>query len=330
MILKGKKVDTKVVLDKKSHSTDKFDDLKIIEGKSKLEIQLKHRELKQELDLSDFINYSSDFSLFEFIRSYLDGLNTDLCLIVSMKNTTITDKLLENIEKINENTIISTEKYKFKKSKDLINKLYENRISKNGKSKINFSDITKDDISKFIDVFRFEITSASFANEGIKNMIFNEISDDVEKLSNIPKNVIYKYIVETIREYRAEDTYAEVSINDIKNIFFDKLRLVNFTIPVNNDMRIDYNYLISRKKDIDSIMKMFENCNLVHVIGQPGVGKSWFSKEFSDYLNESGVINSTYYFYFNFDDIDRKKRLTKLNFIAKLSHLINRFKIYSQ
>ena len=49
-ILCGQKVQTEVVLDKKNSKDDKFDDLKIINNDDILEVQLKYKEIKEELE----------------------------------------------------------------------------------------------------------------------------------------------------------------------------------------------------------------------------------------------------------------------------------------
>lgn len=328
-ILSGEKINTQVVLDKKNNKNDKFDDLKIIEDSQTIEIQLKHRELKERLDLEDFSNYSGDFNLYKFIKSYKSGANINLCLIISLKKVAYEDELKKYIELDKNNALISSERYKFKDNQNLIDLLYKNRLSTIKNPKIDYSDITKEDIKKFINIFHFEVTDVSFVNGCIKNMVFQEISDDIEKISNIPKQVIYNDMIETIREYRAEDSFETVSIKDITNKWLDRLKLMNYTIPVNNDLLIDYNCLISRKKDIDCILKMFDSSNLIHIYGPPGVGKSWFSKELTDELDRQNISNSTYYFYFNTEDIDRGKRLTKYNFVTTFNYSLQKLHGYN-
>ena len=154
-ILSGEKIETKVVLDKKSNVNDKFDDLKIIENSKTLEIQLKHKELKESLNLIDFSNYSGDFNLYQFIRSYKSGNSQNLCLIISIKKILFDNDLIKNIELDNSDVLISQERYKFKHNEKLIDLLYKNRLSKINNPKIDYSDITKEDIKKFIDSFRF-------------------------------------------------------------------------------------------------------------------------------------------------------------------------------
>lgn len=328
-ILSGEKIETKVVLDKKSNVNDKFDDLKIIENSKTLEIQLKHKELKESLNLIDFSNYSGDFNLYQFIRSYKSGNSQNLCLIISIKKILFDNDLIKNIELDNSDVLISQERYKFKHNEELIDLLYKNRLSKINNPKIDYSDITKEDIKKFIDAFRFEVTDISFVNGGIKNITLNEINDDIEKISNISKQVIYNDMIETIREHRAEDSFNTVSIKDITNIWLDRLKIMNYTMPVNNDLLIDYDCLISRQKEIKDILALFTSNNLVHVYGQPGVGKSWFSKELTDELNRKGINNSTYYFYFNSEDIDRSKRLTKYSFITTFNYNLQKLHGYN-
>ena len=68
--LNGDNPDVKVVLDKKSNSEDKFDDLKIIENDIMSEIQIKYSESKSTLEWSDLKNASSNYNLYQFINIY--------------------------------------------------------------------------------------------------------------------------------------------------------------------------------------------------------------------------------------------------------------------
>ena len=137
-ILSGEDINTKVVLDKKSNNNDKFDDLKIIEDTNSIEIQLKHKEQKERLDLKDFSNYSGDFNLYQFIRSYKNGENSNLNLIISLKRISYEDELIKNIEIDNTNVLISSERYKFKDNTEFVDLLYTNRLSTIPKPDIDY------------------------------------------------------------------------------------------------------------------------------------------------------------------------------------------------
>ena len=329
-ILCGQKVQTEVVLDKKNSKDDKFDDLKIINNDDILEVQLKYKEIKEELELSDFSNYSGDFNLYQFIRSYKNGKNKQVCLLISLNKIKLSNELIKVLILEDDNKFFSnSHRYKFKKTKQLINILYKKRLSAKENPKIDYSDLTKNDIEIFLDNFVIEITNKSIANNSIKVEVLDEISDDIEKISKIPKQVLYNDMIETIREYRAEDEYRKISISEITKKWIERIKLMNYTIPVNNELNVDYDCFISRRNDIKDILEKFNNTNLIHVIGQPGVGKSWFSKELTDELCKKNIKNSTYYFYFNYEDVDKEKRLNEYNFITTFNYNLQKFHGYN-
>lgn len=177
--------------------------------------------------------------------------------------------------------------------------------------------------------FVIEITNKSIVNNSIKVEVLDEISDDIEKISKIPKQVLYNDMIETIREYRAEDEYRKISISEITKKWIERIKLMNYTIPVNNELNVDYDCFISRRNDVKAILEKFNNTNLIHVIGQPGVGKSWFSKELTDELCKKNIKNSTYYFYFNYEDVDKEKRLNEYNFITTFNYNLQKFHGYN-
>lgn len=209
-ILCGQKVQTEVVLDKKNSKDDKFDDLKIINNDDIVEVQLKYKEIKDELELSDFSNYSGDFNLYQFIRSYKSGYNKKVCLLISLNKIKLSNELMDKLELENKNRFFpNSYRYKFRKTKKIINLFYEKRLSNKKNPKIDYSDLTKRDIEIFLDNFVIEITNKSIVDNTIKVEVLEEISDDVEKISKIPKQVLYNDMIETIREYRAEDEYKK-------------------------------------------------------------------------------------------------------------------------
>lgn len=115
-ILCGQKVQTEVVLDKKNSKDDKFDDLKIINNDDILEVQLKYKEIKEELELSDFSNYSGDFNLYQFIRSYKNGKNKRVCLLISLNKIKLSNELIKVLVLEDDNKFFSnSHRYKFKK-----------------------------------------------------------------------------------------------------------------------------------------------------------------------------------------------------------------------
>lgn len=329
-ILCGQKVQTEVVLDKKNSKDDKFDDLKIINNDDIVEVQLKYKEIKDELELSDFSNYSGDFNLYQFIRSYKSGQNKKVCLLISLNKIKLSNELMDKLELENKNRFFpNSYRYKFRKTKKIINLFYEKRLSNKKNPKIDYSDLTKRDIEIFLDNFVIEITNKSIVDNSIKVEVLEEIGDDAEKISKIPKQVLYNDMIETIREYRAKDEYKKISISEITKKWIERINLMNYTIPVNNELMVDYDCFISRENDVKAILEKFTNTNLIHVIGQPGVGKSWFSKEFADELCKRNIKNSTYYFYFNFEDNDREKRLNEYNFITTFNYNLQKFHGYN-
>ena len=316
-ILCGKSINTEVVLDKKMSANDKFDDIKLIDDSSVFGIQIKYRENKELVEKSDFINYSGEFCIYQFIKSYKENKIDKLCLVISLKNINVDEQLIKHLDLYDvESFFPSSIKYKLKSDKETLELIFKNRLPKSKKTKKDYSDITMEDIKEFIDNFYIELTNTSSIEEKIKN----EINNGIEKISKIPKHILCKDLIETIREYRSEEKYIQISINDIAKKWLERIRLLQYVNPVDNELIIDYKQLISRKADINAILKMFENTNLIHVQGQPGVGKSWFSKEFTDNLDKRNIRNSAYYFYFNTEDEDKEKRLNEYNLVTTFNY----------
>ena len=320
-ILCGKSINTEIVLDKKMTENDKFDDVKLINDRSVFGIQIKYRESKELIEKSDFINYSGEFCIYQFIKSYKENKIDNLCLVISLKSINVDEKLIKHLDLYDiESFFPSSIKYKLKNDKETLDLLFKNRLPKSKKTKKNYSDITMEDIKEFIDNFYIELTSTSIVDNSIEEKIKNEINNGIEKISKIPKHILSKDLIETIREYRSEEEYIQISINDIATKWLERIHLLQYVNPVDNELIIDYKQLISRKDDINAILKMFENTNLIHVQGQPGVGKSWFSKEFTDNLDKRNIKNSSYYFYFNSEDGDKEKRLNEYNLVTTFNY----------
>lgn len=320
-VLCGKSVNTEIVLDKKMTKNDKFDDVKLINDSSVFGIQIKYRENKKLIEKSDFINYSGEFCIYQFIKSYKENKIDNICLVISLKSVKVDEQLLKHLDLYDiESFFPSSLKYKFKKDKDTLDLLFENRFPKSKRSKLDYSDITMDDIKDFVDNFYIELTTISIVDNSIQDNIKNEINNGIEKISKISKDILVNDLIETIREYRSEEESIQISINDITTKWLERIRLLHYFNTINNELIVDYNQLISRKDDINEILKMFEITNLIHVIGQPGVGKSWFSKEFSDNLEKQNIKNSSYYFYFNSEDEDKARRLNEYNLVTTFNY----------
>lgn len=320
-ILCGKSINTEVVLDKKTTANDKFDDIKLINDSSIFGIQIKYRENKELIEKSDFINYSGEFCIYQFIKSYKENKIDNLCLVISLKSTNVDKQLIKHFDLYDVESFFSSSiKYKLKKDKETLDLLFENRFPKSKNTKKDYSDITMEDIKEFVDNFYIELTTTSIVDNSIEEKIKNEINNGIEKMSQIPKDILTNDLIETIREYRSEEKYNQISINDIAKKWLERIHLLQYFNTIDNDLIVDYNQLISRKDDINEILKMFENTNLIHVIGQPGVGKSWFSKEFTDNLNKRSIKNSSYYFYFNSEDDDQDRRLNEYNLVTTFNY----------
>lgn len=320
-ILCGKSINTEIVLDKKMTQNDKFDDIKLINDSSVFGIQIKYREEKELIEKSDFMNYSGEFCIYQFIKSYKENKINNLCLVISLKSINVDEKLIKHLDLYDvESFFPSSVKYKIKNDKETLDLLFENRLPKFKRTKKNYSDITMEDIKGFIDNFYIELTTTSIVDNSIEEKIKNEINDGIEKISKISKDILTKDLIEVVREYRSEEEYIQMRINDIATKWLERIQLLQYFNTVENELIVDYKQLISRKDDINAIFKMFENTNLIHVHGQPGVGKSWFSKEFTDNLDKKNIKNSSYYFYFNSEDEDKDKRLKEYNLVTTFNY----------
>ena len=106
-LLNGEDIDVKVVLDKKSNSEDKFDDLKIIENDSIREIQIKYSESKSSLEWSDLKNASNNYNLYQFINSFKVSRNNKNILIIRNIFGNIGSDLEEKLSQNDENGFFS-------------------------------------------------------------------------------------------------------------------------------------------------------------------------------------------------------------------------------
>lgn len=320
-ILNGEDINVKVVLDKKSNTEDKFDDLKIIENDIIKEVQIKYSESKSTLEWNDLKNASSNYNLYQFINSFKVSRNNKNILIIRNTSGNISDDLEKKLSQNEENGFfLQSKSYKIKNNVEIINELFNCRILRNGKDeKQPFENITKDDISSFIDNFIIEITDQGLENDSFKNLILNSFDEGIIEYARGTNQNIYATLVNTIRTFRAEDNYVEKQIKDITNQIMKDLGLEEFLKPVSNKIEVDEFLEIKRNDDVNNIINLLKENNLIFVYGAPGVGKSWLSKQLKDKIEVSSLI-TTYYFYFNRNDEERSKRIKKVNFLTTLNY----------
>ena len=319
-ILKGIKTYTKVVLDKKANTTDKFDDLKIIEGDNSKEIQIKYSEVKDKLDLADLKNPSSDYNIYQYIISKKNSSISNNYLIIRNCLGEINENLGDKLIFSEEHGFFDNSKiYKIKNEPQIVKEFYDNRIIRGNNKKQPYEQITEDDIKVFFENFKIEITNIKLEDNTFKQLIIENFEDGIFICSDIKKEVFLEALLNRMRLYRAEDEYVEKSIVDITNEVIKILQLDKYITPVNNYLEVDESEEIYREKDINNVIQILEENKMLYIYGTPGVGKSWFSKQLKEKIEKNAII-STYYFYFNRNDIERKKRLTKINFLTTINH----------
>ena len=276
-----------------------------------------------------------------------------LLYIISKKNSSISNNYLiirNCLGEINENLgdklIFSEEHgffdnskiYKIKNEPQIVKEFYDNRIIRgnNKKQASNFDSVVFllhgkimitiivitnaiKVIPLFFENFKIEITNIKLEDNTFKQLIIENFEDGIFICSDIKKEVFLEALLNRMRLYRAEDEYVEKSIVDITNEVIKILQLDKYITPVNNYLEVDESEEIYRKKDINNVIQILEENKMLYIYGTPGVGKSWFSKQLKEKIEENAII-STYYFYFNRNDIERKKRLTKINFLTTINH----------
>lgn len=320
-LLNGENIDVKVVLDKKSNSEDKFDDLKIIENDIMSEIQIKYSESKSTLEWSDLKNASSNYNLYQFINSFKVSKNNKNILIIRNTSGNINSDLKERLLPNDESGFFLKSKlYKLKRNDEIVNELFNCRILKNGKGKNQlYKDITKEDICSFLDNFIIEIMDQGLKSDEFKSLILNTFDKGIIEYARGTNQNIYDTLLNTIRTYRAEDDYVEKQIKDISSQIMKALGLDDYLKPVSNNIEIDELLEIKRSNDVNNIINILRDNNLVYVYGAPGTGKSWLSKQLKEKIEENSLI-TTYYFYFNRNDEERSKRVKKINFLTTLNY----------
>ena len=319
-VLKGIKIQTKVVLDKKANPTDKFDDLKVIEENTVKEIQIKYSEVKDNLELGDLKNPSSDYNIYQYIISNKNSKNFNNHLIIRNRFGGINNDLTDKLILIGEKGFFNNSKiYRIKNNPQIIKEFFKSRIIKGMNRVQKYKDISEDDIKVFFENFTIEITNIDLEDDMFKQLITDNFEDGIFICSGVKKEAFLEILLNRMRVYRAEDKYIEKNIMDITNELIEILQLDTYIKPINNHIEVDEREEIYREKDINNVIQILEKSKMLYIYGTPGVGKSWFSKQLKEKIEENAII-STYYFYFNRNDIERKKRLTKINFLTTINY----------
>lgn len=319
-ILKGIKIDTKVVLDQKANTTDKFDDLKIIEGDNSKEIQIKYSEVKNKLELADLKNPSSDYNIYQFIISKKNSTISNNYLIIRNCLGEVNDDLGDKLILSEKDGFFDNSKiYKIKNETQVVEEFFKNRIVRGENKKQPYQDITKEDIKEFFESFTIEITNINLEDDTLKKLVMSNFEEGIFSCSSVKKEIFLEALLHRIRLYRAEDRYVEKKIIDIANEVIEILQLGQYINPVNNQLEIDEKEEIYREKDVNNVIEILEKNKILYIYGTPGVGKSWFSKQLEEKIAETSVISS-YYFYFNRNDFERKKRLNKINLLTTINY----------
>ncbi|MFR2584992.1 MAG: AAA family ATPase [Bacilli bacterium] len=296
------------VLDKKENANDKYDDIKVFWDKVNNNYQIKYREKKGILNQGDLFNKSGDFNLRNFIISAND-YNQECRLFISMNKINIDDNLSPFLEEISDSTLsLETKTYKFKNLIDQITNLNKDEEVK----------ITENDIKHFEKIAKLELCELSL--DEISEIVGKEIKNLVGNLTNDNETKLARILVDISRELRVNYELKEISIIFIITKLFSEIGISKYLFPIENKLIFENDIYVSRNDDVKKIIDILKTTNFLHIIGAPGVGKSWFTEELMDNLKDRNYEITKYYFYINnLENDDLNERVNYNRFITTLN-----------
>lgn len=297
------------VLDKKESTNDKYDDIKVILGNTANNYQIKYREKKGVLNQGDLFNKSGDFNLRNFIIS-AKNYSEDCRLFISMDKIVINPNLSSFLIEISDSTLsLDTKTYKFK---NLIKQI-ENL------NKDEEIIITTEDIAHFEQIAKLELCELNLKQ--ISEIVGKEIKNLVGSLTNDNETKLARILVDISRELRINYELKQIDINLIITKLFSEIGIIKYLTPIENKLIFENDLYVSRNNDIRQIINILQTNNFLHIIGEPGVGKSWFTEELIDNLRKNNYEITKYYFYINNlegDNLD--ERINYNRFITTLNY----------
>lgn len=297
------------VLDKKENINDKYDDIKVSWKNTKNNYQIKYREKKGILNQGDLFNKSGDFNLRNFIISTKD-YNEECRLFISMDKIDIDKNLSPFLEEISESTLsLKTKTYRFKNINKHIMDLNKDEEIK----------ITKNDINHFEQIAKLELCELSLVE--ISEIVGKEIKELVGNLTNDNETKLARILVDISRELRINYELKKISINFIITKLFSEIGISKYLAPIENRLIFENDVYVSRNDDVQQIIEILKDNNFLHIVGAPGVGKSWFTEELTEDLKKENYEITKYYFYINnLENDNLDERINYNRFITTLNY----------
>ncbi len=320
---------SKIIIEKKLEDIeDYFDDIIIENNDVYLKVQVKY---SKDSNITVSMLSSGDLNLYKHYKTYLGLMNKQ----VSYKLVIITNRVLgEDLFK-KDNTsekLLNLRSYKLKIDKIIennnirenFNKLKNNfenehsnmEIFKKFLSELTFFSVPKEvsfdyDVPKLFDNFILELL-----NNDIGIGQFPYQNESSENLARNIEEKIRSCRIFSEKAYTTDELFKNLGVYRIKDI-------------IDNNFPIYEKEYINRHEIIESILNILKKENSVHIIGEPGSGKSWVSEKISNSLlnnTETNIVKL--HFYISVEDSHLKERCNYQQMLYTIKdQLINNYKI---
>jgi hypothetical protein len=313
-----------IVVDKKDHKGDKFDDITIHSSERTFRKQVKFSgtDANKKLSKGDLASSSGyDIAIFDLFLSWqryqpqpMDELR--LCLRWADPED---DDILDVLEEIG-GADLSVRGSESRIYRINIRELWPvgEKPPKTWKAfnkEIITRKISRDEFSRFCDDFVIETGLPSFSMDlyhpgALETMFLSQI--DQLGIGDYPNNKIEKEsfafrILELVKQKRASDDNGEIRVSELLSMFGIRTDYggIKQVFPVSSS------HLVSEAEQTPEIVDQVLEKRRSIIQAEPGAGKSWFSRIFEDVAVANGVTVIRHYCYTEIEDIHAKERIKR-------------------
>lgn len=312
----------KFKIDKKESKNDKFDDITIISDNGTFKRQIKYSEDKI-LGKADFSSASYDLALDTLFKSWKETVgskNIDCRLCLAWEYIEDSQEL-DFLEEVDCYNLYEDNNVKFLKINiDKIWKSGELPIPTWKRLRSQAKNINREEFASFLNNLIIEVNlpkaSNDISNPGkLERLVISKLKKfGVGKYPNHLKEVddVLLRLTHIIKSSRARG--EELNLSTIVYRLGMKCDFGNIqqSFEIDNDINVVnesrcqdfYEFILANQKTI--------------LIGEPGLGKSWFLQNFIKFLEHHSVKIVQHYCYTGMDDIYEKERITVNVFLANL------------
>ncbi len=327
------------VIDRKSFSNDKFDDLKVINTSyvDCYQIKYSNEENNHIFEKSDLANgndhdiaVSDLYFSWKNLKKQYENVNCYLC--VAWKDSKESDGLRKVLQKADVAFFLPSVSYRIDPEK--LWPMNQKPLGTWIKLRRDIQGESREDFVKFCRDFRIivEMPKASIKldNPGqLENILLEQVrklgvgiypNEKVDCLDVIDRIAI------AVKKWRATGTTHPIAINDIIKItkLISDYGILNDHFPINEAIYItDLEQISGLKRKLDLVKKLV-------LVGNPGTGKSWLVEGFVKELKKNKYPFIRFNCYTELSDKEAEKRIDKKILISNLiGQLVEQFELES-